>query len=52
LDIHFDCRNQIDVIEMVLRANRFGGHFELVAERPGESFVGARGFHVGVIAAL
>ena len=39
--IRFDCLNQIDVIEMALRANRFGGHAELVAERSGESFVGA-----------
>ena len=39
--IRFDCLHQIDVIEMALRANRFGGHAELVAERSGESFVGA-----------
>jgi hypothetical protein len=39
--IHFDCLHQIDVIEMALRTNRFGGHSELVAERAGESFVGA-----------
>ena len=39
--IHFDCLHQIDVLEMALRANRFGGHSELVAERAGESFVGA-----------
>ena len=39
--IRFDCLHQIDVIEMALRANRFGGHSELVAERSGESFVGA-----------
>ena len=39
--VHFDCLHQIDVIEMALRANRFGGDSELVAERSGESFVGA-----------
>ena len=39
--IHFDRLHEIDVIEMMLRANRFGGQSELVAERPGESFVGA-----------
>ena len=39
--IRFDCLHRIDVIEMALCANRFGGHAELVAERSGESFVGA-----------
>jgi hypothetical protein len=39
--IHFDCLHQIDVIEMALRPNRFGGDPELVAKRSGESLVGA-----------